>query len=193
MRQFKCPLAWLNWRTGSPLVRYCFLMGGGGGELNLRIIYLFISNQTELRSNSLNSEVRVRRNPLSICGQHRLVAACVNNLAGTWWLSRVSSLQQYFQCISINFLVESSIISKLQFWHSDSYIGYGIGSIENITNVVSTTKLETMKIQFESSPNHKMPFGLCIYHVFKDIQKKCNWLPDICYTESLEMLKCNLY
>ena len=26
VRQFKCPLAWLKWRTGSPLVRYCFLV-----------------------------------------------------------------------------------------------------------------------------------------------------------------------
>ena len=29
VRQFKCSLAWLKWRTGSPLVRYCFLGGGG--------------------------------------------------------------------------------------------------------------------------------------------------------------------
>ena len=28
VRQFKCPLAWLKWRTGSPLVRYCFLVSG---------------------------------------------------------------------------------------------------------------------------------------------------------------------
>ena len=28
MRQFKCPLAWLKWRTGSPLVRYCFIVRG---------------------------------------------------------------------------------------------------------------------------------------------------------------------
>ena len=27
VRHFKCPLAWLKWRTGSPLVRYCFLGG----------------------------------------------------------------------------------------------------------------------------------------------------------------------
>ena len=31
VRQFKCSLAWLKWRTGSPLVRYCFLVRGGGG------------------------------------------------------------------------------------------------------------------------------------------------------------------
>ena len=29
VRQFKCPLAWLKWRTGSPPVRYCFLVRGG--------------------------------------------------------------------------------------------------------------------------------------------------------------------
>ena len=29
VRQFKCLLAWLKWRTGSPLVRYCFLVRRG--------------------------------------------------------------------------------------------------------------------------------------------------------------------